>query len=131
MPERSAIERFVRHTLGCRCPEEVFERIEIDREAGTRGVLRLAIGGRLLVYVAAEPRRDTSAADLPALLRRGVEDRDANGFNRFRLVLATTDSAALKADAQEALAVIAAGDDKVHLHLVAEADIPAALAPPG
>ena len=48
------IERFVRETLGCNCPAEVFARIEDDSLPSTNSgppIRRIAIGSRLLIYL--------------------------------------------------------------------------------
>lgn len=90
MAHRVAVERLVRETLGCNCPAGVFERIEEDRVSlsGVEGpVPRLAIGGRLLVYLveAEDPAR--TAADLPAWVAATRAERDAAGMSRVRLVV--------------------------------------------
>ena len=48
------IEHFVRATLGCQCPDEVFRSIAIDQlrtADGAIGYTRLLVGNRLLIYV--------------------------------------------------------------------------------
>ena len=44
--QRAMVKRFVRDTLGCECPDEVFRRIDIDRQAtlGGEAATRIVIG---------------------------------------------------------------------------------------
>lgn len=83
------IEPYVRHRLGCGCPDQVFREIE-DEQRLLAGVpcQRLAIGGRLLVYRVLEdqlPARPVALVE--ALLVDGRAERDRLGFNRLRVVL--------------------------------------------
>lgn len=122
-----ALRGFVRDTLGCACPESVFESVERGRLANVAGqpVTRLVIGGRLLIYVAAgEP----TAARVAALAASGRWDRDASGLNRFRLVLGLPAEASEVAALEAAFGDAAGGDPKAHLHCVPAAARDAALA---
>lgn len=119
------IERFVRETLGCGCPDTVFADVRVTRGAllpGAPGAAWwLEIGGRLLIAVTTDEAG--LAGRLPAVVQAARERRDADGFNRFRLVVATgprTDAAALRT----AFASLAAGDERLHLHLVEPAALP-------
>lgn len=121
-----ALRRFVRDTLGCTCPESVFESVEhgnLPDAAGER-VARLVIGGRLLIYVA---KGKPEAAQVAALAEAARRDRDAHRLNRFRLVVG------LPADEGEGAALEAAfrgavrDDPKAHLHCVPAAACDAVL----
>ncbi len=109
MIDKAAVREFARETLGCGCPDEVFDAIEQDTavtldtetDTETAGGLRLKhrflIGGRLLLYLYhIEPDIDNGArmegftSTLRALIEHGRAVRDQNGYNRFRLVLITT-----------------------------------------
>lgn len=125
----ASIERFVRGTLGCACPDEVFQQIETsalpgDLPGDLPGV-RLVIGNRLLVYVALAPASLVAATR--ALVAAGRRERDARGWNRFRLVLATEAPEAERTAAADAFASAAAGDERAHLHVLAPAALPAVL----
>jgi hypothetical protein len=119
-PAPALLRAFVRETLGCTCPDAVFEAVE-RTEAATPGsgvpYTRWVVGGRLLIYVARPQSAPAeSAGELAAL---GREDRDRRGLNRFRLVIA---SAACEEEAHaiaRAFAVVAGQDPKAHLHCVA------------
>ena len=88
----AAVEAFARDVLGCQCPAEVFRRVRVDDDvaaAGLRVARRILVGDRLLIYLveSADLSADP-AADLAALGRAGAAERDARGFNRFRLAVA-------------------------------------------
>lgn len=121
-----SIERFVRGTLGCRCPDEVFASIQIspDAEAGTR-FLRLLIGDRLLIYVLRTGGGSPAPGLVWTLTRRGRAERDAGGHNRFRLVLAADEE--VDDAAVDAFTSATQGDDKAHLHVTSPDELPAAL----
>ena len=124
------ITRFVRGTLGCQCPDEVFQSIVIGEERTAdhgEPFTRLLIGDRLLIYIV--PTSATAAVPdtLAALARRGRVERDAKGYNRFRLVIASRDAAAQSTAARAVFDAALGHDDKAHLHLVAGSEIPIAL----
>lgn len=127
-----ALEQFIRRTLGCRCPDEVFSSISIRSLSGPDGgspCARLEVGNRLLVYVVAAG----NASDLPVLVARltaaGLEDRDALGLNRLRLVLHSTGGNPDEhRSAEEAFAQASRGDDRAHLHWVSSDALPQQLA---
>jgi len=121
------IKFFVRQTLGCTCPDEVFEHIDCRADVNLPGGItldyRIDIGGRLLVFVLGIERLDSVASALPLLVSAGIQDRDNGGFNRIRLVLLAEipDRLADKAfDIFNALPT----DEKTHLHLIAKNNFP-------
>jgi hypothetical protein len=71
------------------------------------------------------------AGRVQRLLEAGRRYRDRNGFNRFRLVVASRQSAGPGQAGQVALSHLAGLDDRVHLHVVAASDLPEFLADPG
>jgi len=127
-----ALGHFIRRTLGCRCPDEVFSSIDIrflPAPGGNPPCVRLEVGNRLLVYVVAAG----NASDLPALVARltaaGLEDRDALGLNRLRLVLHSMGGHPEEhRSAEEAFAQANRGDDRAHLHWVSSDALPQQLA---
>ena len=112
-----ALRTFVRETLGCTCPESVFESVERSETSvqGGTPVARLVIGDRLLIYVA---MGDPGAGRLAALAAAGLQDRDAHGLNRFRLVIGLRDAAAPVSVLEAACAAAVGGDPRAHLHCV-------------
>jgi len=127
-----AVAGFVRGTLGCGCPDEVLRSIQVVRpDACGLPSVRLRVGGRLLIHLV-EATRALSAPDrLESLAAEGRAERDAGGYNRFRLVLVTTGrpgpSAAPAAEGRFLAGT--AGDERSHLHWAAQRDVPAVIRP--
>ena len=124
--QQAAIERFVRGTLGCQCPDEVFRDIELGPLAlpGSDGTgQRLVIGDRLLIHVVTAPERP-ELLPLEELATAGRDERDRRGLNRFRLVVgmpaAASDAPSLEQRFNRALG----GDDRAHLHVLAADQLP-------
>lgn len=118
MADRQKIKAFVQDVLGCGCAEEVFKIIDLRQEmmAGTP-YDRINIGNRLLIYIFRTDDTEFVKKELPGLVRAGVEERDRNGFNRFRLVLAT-DEARVEIAAMKAYKGLGGTDDRTFLHVV-------------
>jgi hypothetical protein len=119
--DQTAIEHFVRVTLGCRCPDEVFRSMDLERISNTDGPTvhrRLIIGNRLLIYVldCSATESIMTRAAVAALARRGVIERDALGLNRFRLVVVSSHV--------EGLWNLEPPDDRAHLHVVEPVRVP-------
>jgi hypothetical protein len=119
------LHHFVRQTLGCGCPDSVFDSVRIDRApllpGGAQPAWWIEIGGRLLIAVCDDA--PGLAARLPEVFDAARTRRDATGFNRFRLVVVVTpatDSAAL----ERAFAPIGGADDRLHLHPIEPARLP-------
>jgi hypothetical protein len=127
-PDRkAAIERFVRGTLGCQCPDEVFRNVEIDPLAlpGGRGTgRRLVIGGRLLIHVVAAPERSELLPRLEELAIAGRDERDRLGLNRFRLVIGMPAAASDAPSLEHRFSRALGGDDRAHLHVLAADQLP-------
>lgn len=123
--DRQSLEEFVRGTLGCQCPDEVFRSISLDHQRAPGCAwpfARLAVGDRLLIYVL-EAQALTTAA-VSALASQGRAERDAKGYNRFRLVIASDTPARLIDAARAGFARVADEDDRAHLHLLASDQLP-------
>lgn len=113
-----AVRRLVRDQLGCGCPEEVFDQVALGVPTLFEGapclpLAELVVGRRLMItLVAAEELRNLES-DASALLDYGRKTRDAQGLNRFRLVLVgAVPDAALELLRREA----ASQDEKLHVH---------------
>lgn len=120
MRNEENIVEFVRDVLGCKCPDEVFEKIEcLDGDARTNIYTRsITIGDRLLIYVWETNDPLLVEANLPAMLVDGKNERDRRGLNRFRAVIATDDVDGIGPIAQRVYRDFSDKDDKVHLHIV-------------
>jgi len=125
--DTQSIERFVRGTLGCKCPEAVFKAITISREqdpATETPYTRLLVGDRLLIYVLDARHTKKPSAAVSTLAARGRAERDTGQLNRFRLVLATAHPTQILADAQTTFADAPGHDDRTHLHVIATDQLP-------
>ena len=124
-----SVEDFVRDALGCTCPPAVFGDVRLQSApagfAEIPGTRLLAIGGRLLVLLVDSPV-DMAVTQINRLLRQGRDLRDAGGFNRFRLVIVAPSGYEPGALPDDVTLV----DDRVHLHMLAAAQLPALLRVP-
>jgi len=121
------IKAFVKQTLGCACPEEVFKYIDCQSNIKLNDILlrnKINIGNRLLIYVVEMNNADSLKDILPSLVDMGKKERDNLRFNRFRLVVATDDLEEIKQIAESIFETVDK-DEKVYLHIVPKADIPA------
>ena len=130
-PDHGDIERFVRGTLGCGCPDEVFRTVSVSRLPAVPGrpsVLQLLIGSRLLIHVAAAPAEPSAAGWLEQLAANGRAVRDRHGYNRFRLVIAAEATGRDAAGLEARFARVLARDERAHLHVLEPGQLPEALA---
>jgi hypothetical protein len=128
--DRQSIEHFVRTTLGCQCPDEVFESIAIERAPTPDTALpctRLVIGDRLLIYIHETQSARATTAAVSRLAKQGLAERDAKQYNRYRLVLASAHPTQVLDDAGTSFASVAGTDERAHLHVLATDQLPDAL----
>ena len=122
------IKRFVRRELGCSCPDEVFDNIEVldaQREfAGLPGDYVIGIGHRLLILVINAQSWQKVAAALEQLCARGRDMRDVQGFRRFRLVVVTPDTELARRVLAGLFDTFTDTDDRAHLHVIAPQGLP-------
>ena len=119
MTTRAAVQQLVQGTLGCRCEEAVFDRIEVSRGAPDRAEprLQLVVGQRLLVHLRAVEATDSLEALLPRWIAQGVQRREARQLNRVRLVLCGQASD-LQERVQALLERLQLPDEWVHVHVL-------------
>ena len=119
----ATIKRFVQHTLGCACPDEVFAVVEYHVNTIVSPDLpysfKLLVGQRLLVYVLCGVAPQGIKSLLPVMLTKGRQERDEKGLNRFRAVIVTDRVDELEPDATELFKALSDRDDNVHLHVLA------------
>ncbi len=120
--ENENIKVFVRKTLGCECPEKVFEYIESQHNIKLINDIllnnKINIGNTLLIYILEVNDFNFIRSNLSTLLRIGKNERDRRGFNRFRLVLVTDKINEIKQGADRAFKTLTDKDEKIHLHIV-------------
>lgn len=132
--DRVSIEHFVRDTLGCGCPDEVFQHLAVSRLppiAGRPLIVQLQVGSRLLIHVVAMPDGAATHGWIEQLAANGRAARDRHGYNRFRLVIASPVPPVSARELEDRFARAIVGDDKAHLHVVDRGELPAELAPTG
>ena len=115
----TSIVKFVREHLGCTCPDEVFDNVSVIEQSSIFSSANTVyeIGGRLFVAVfVSEDWRDM-AGHLGKLVDAGKQYRDLHGYNRFRLVIATSGDDATK-NLQFVFDDLSNTDDKTHLHVI-------------
>ena len=123
MQTHTAIKHFVQETLGCSCPEEVFNKIDYQKACKGISGSKLNIGGRLLVYIIILDGKPDIQGVIQSALKRGIEERDNKGLNRFRLVLVTSHPDELHSLAEQAFYDSGYANEKTHLHVVNESDV--------
>jgi hypothetical protein len=109
-------------TLGCSCPEEVFDRIEVDAGAGeishTDPDRRTTAG----VHPGCQPHVGHCQA-VAIALQEGVRERDRDHFNRLRLVVVSPRPERIAETVQAAFSGSPARDEKTHLHVLETGDV--------
>ena len=120
-----SIKNFVRNTLGCTCPDHVFEQI-VDQQVTSRispHTRSITIGGKLLLYVWKVGSPDQLAEGIPAILASGKKARNELGLNRFRAILVTATPSTIKSQADLCFSKFRDLDEKMHLHVVSSRDL--------
>jgi hypothetical protein len=117
------IKRFVQETLGCSCPEEVFNKIKYQKESNGISQRTINVGDRLLIYIINMDGKSNIQGVIDSALERGIEERNKNGINRFRLVFVVSCPDKLRSTAERAFDSSGYKDNKTHLHIVNESDV--------
>ncbi len=127
MTENNAIKDFVRNTLGCNCPEEVFQYIDcrtaVNIDENIIPAYEINIGNRLLIFAAAIDEIDSLSSVISKLVRAGIKKRDEMKFNRFRLVLLSNGDNDIARQASEIFDSLTT-DEKAHLHVINKDEFP-------
>jgi hypothetical protein len=123
MQKYPEIKRFVQETLGCSCPEEVFNTIDYQKESDDISGRKVTVGDRLLIYIINMERKYNIQGVINSALQQGVEERERRVLNRFRLVLVTSCPDELRSSAERAFDSSGYTDEKTHLHVVNESDV--------
>jgi hypothetical protein len=117
------IKHFVQETLGCSCPEEVFNQIDYQKECDEISGRKINVGERLLIYIITMDGKSNIQGVISSALEQGVEERDEKGLNRFRMVLVSSCPDELRSSAEHAFDSSGYADEKTHLHIVNESDV--------
>ena len=119
---KTEIRKFVREGLGCTCEEEVFESVSVEHKPQSEENLYegylLTIGGKLLVYLIMPDAWALLTDNMGQIIKWGRELRDRGGYNRFRLVVVTSDIESAKEKLYQHFAGLPGLDEKLHLHVI-------------
>jgi hypothetical protein len=121
MESQLLIKFFVQNVLGCTCPDKVFEQIEDNPVLPSTAPhsRSISIGGRLLIYVwEVEDGFEELQEGLLAMLEAGKKERDADGLNRFRAVLAVENPQIIALKANFYFSRFEGKDDRMHIHVI-------------
>ncbi|MFC1884225.1 hypothetical protein ACFL2O_05600 [Thermodesulfobacteriota bacterium] len=107
---------FVRDTLGCACPDEVFNHYQILRGRSEHGpYIQLVMGDRLLVKIIEMSELSLTKEAVLEMLSNGVEERERRRLNRFRLVIVADPSPEIQKKITELSNKM---DSRVHIHII-------------
>lgn len=109
---REKVKEFVRDKMSCKCPDEVFEHVEVEKEVkiGKFEVdYRINVGNRLLIYVV-NGEKYGMEENVRNIVKEGLKERDERKFNRFRLVLVGEENLELLKIAEEF--------ERAHIHFL-------------
>jgi len=121
MAENLSIKKFVRQVLGCTCPDKVFEQIDDRRTASSAlpHTRSITIGDRLLIYIWEVNEIERFKKNFLAMLAAGRKERDEQGLNRFRAVLAVNEMThGIAAEADLHFSRFTGRDERMHLHVI-------------
>lgn len=117
------LKEFIKNTLGCGCPEKIFEKIDVCRcliEKNESEITRIVVGDKLLIYIIRPESTDKLVDKVKVFGLAGKEDRDKHNYNRFRLVLSDVENMAQKDQVSECFLSAFEKDEKMHMHFVKE-----------
>jgi len=121
------IKSFVKDTLGCTCPEDVFRHIEhtenIPIQKNLKVAHRIDVGGRLLIYIYKVEQSTDISEDMAKLIHHGQRAKENGGYNRFRLVLVSDDKEGVAGIATKVFDTLEK-EENIHLHVVGEREFP-------
>ncbi len=115
------IKVFVKNTLGCGCPEKVFEKIDVSKLPTVeheKEITRIVVGDTLLIYVIRPEPSGNYVDSVESIGLAGKTDRDINNYNRFRLVVSSFEDEVQQEKVSERFSKIFNTDDKMHIHFV-------------
>ena len=127
MNKADIIKSFVINKLGCNCPAEVFNIIKWQKDVPIDDNIilnyHINIGNRLLIYIIGIDDAIFLSDNLSKLIKLGIDERNSNNFNRFRLVIISNNITEIDSIAQNSFNKLNIDDHKVHLHVMEKTDV--------
>ena len=111
------IKHFVRETLGCTCPDDVFDKIEYQ-ETDNNLINKINIGDKLLIYIIQSNKNMPLSEQVLFNVKDGVKERKRHKFNRFRLVVFHQFPDDIEEELTNVFNQSEYKDDKTHLHIL-------------
>ncbi len=116
LSNKGELIRLIQDMLGCGCPLEVFEHIQMELiRVNDICMLQLILGNKLLVWIMDRLKMDRAKDSVSKILEQGRNERDSRQLNRFRLVLV---GEVPEPEAEELQKLPETKPDKVHLHIL-------------
>ena len=116
LSNKGELIRLIQDMLGCGCPMEVFEHIQMELiRVNDICMLQLILGNKLLVWIMDRLKMDRAKDSASKILEQGRNERDSRQLNRFRLVLV---GEVPEPEAEELQKLPETKPDKVHLHIL-------------
>lgn len=115
------LKAFVKNTLGCGCPEKVFEKIDVSKlltVVHEEDATRVVVGDTLLIYVIRPIPSANFFDSVESIGLAGKADRDANNYNRFRLVVSGIEDYVQQEKVSGRFSKSFNTDEKMHIHFV-------------
>ncbi len=115
------IKVFVKNTLGCGCPEKVFEKIDVSKLPTVeheKEITRIVVGDTLLIYIIRPEPSGNFVDSVESIGLAGKTDRDTNSYNRFRMVLSSFEDETQQEEVAGRFSKLFNTDEKMHLHFV-------------
>lgn len=112
---------FIKDTLGCGCPDKVFDKIEVEKQhtdGYANEFTRIVVGDTLLIYIVQPSVHERFSDRVEVIGMAGKADRDANRYNRFRLVVAPAVENSNIDDVLDRFISEFGADGKMHIHSV-------------
>ena len=117
------LKAFIKDTLGCGCPDSVFENINVETyrlDGYSRELGRIVVGDTLLIYIVRPDQNHDLEDSINVIALAGKTDRDTHHYNRFRLVVAADGNNPQPDTISNRFARSFGADEKMHIHFVAD-----------
>lgn len=130
MSNTESIKSFVKGPLGCECPDDLFNSVQVQENVKLNVDLKLkskiTVGNRLLIYMINADDVKFVQDHLSAIIFIGKDEKDLKNFNKLRIVLLTEKLDVVKKSAEGIygdLKDILGIGDTIHLHVLKKSDV--------